>query len=254
MISFLYDLKGQATVFNGLLLLLITAFIFNRYRKRKVAIFLVSISILVFLLCSTYYLPHYLVEKSERKYFPINLPVDNIDSGKVLILILGSGYSLDKRLPANAQIGLTALGRLAEAIRIHRSIKNSVIICCGYSARGLETQAQVTKRAAIVLGVDADKIETLNTPRTTGEEAEELSGKYDKSLKLILVTDALHMTRAIKLFKKEGFNPIAAPTNYKVNIGPSQYGMKWWPSYGNIGLVNYMIHEYLGDLKASFFK
>lgn len=254
MISFLYDLKGQATVVNGLIILLITAFICNRYQKRKIAIFLLSISILLYIICSTYYLPHYLVAKSERKYDPLNLRVNNNDTGKVLILVLGSGYTLDKRLPANAQIGLTALGRLAEAIRIHRSIKNSAIVCCGYSALGLETQAQVTKRAAIVLGVETDKIETLNRPRTTAEEAEELSLQYNKTSKLILVTDALHMGRALKLFQRVGFKPIAAPTNYKVNIGPSQYGMRWWPSYGNIALMNYIIHESLGDIKAYLFK
>jgi len=253
MISFLYNLKGQATVLNGLIILLILAFVFNRYQKRKVALSLLSISILIFLLCSTSWLPNYLADKLERKYSPFNLPINNIDTGKVLIHVLGSGYTLDKRLPANAQIGRVALGRLAEGIRIHRSIKNSVIICSGYSSLGLETQAQVTKRAAIVLGVDADKLETLNTPSTTQEEAKELGRRYDKTSKLIIVTDAIHMPRAIKLFKAEGFNPIAAPTNYKVNEGPEEEGMKWWPSVDNISLMNYVIHEYLGALKATIF-
>ncbi|MEP7109910.1 MAG: ElyC/SanA/YdcF family protein [Ferruginibacter sp.] len=249
--SFLFDLKGQATVHNGLLIILILAFILNRYKKRKTAMFLLSISIIIFLLCSTSYLPDYLAGKSEQKYSPVSLPINNIDSGRVLIHVLGSGYTLDKRLPANAQIGLVALGRLAEAIRIHRSIKNSVIICSGYSSIGLETQAQVTKRAAIVLGVEEGKLETLNNPGTTGEEAKELGRRYDKSSTLFIVTDAMHMPRAIKLFKAEGFDPIAAPTNYKVTEGPGREGMKWWPSFDNIGLMNYVIHEWLGGIKAS---
>ena len=73
-----------------------------------------------------------------------------MDSQKVLIHVLGSGYVLDKRFPANAQIGWCALGRLAEAIRIRRSLKNSVIICAGYSPLGLETLAQVTKKAVLL--------------------------------------------------------------------------------------------------------
>ena len=170
-----------------------------------------------------------------------------------MILVLGSGYVLDNRLPANAQIGWCALGRLAEAIRIHRSIKNSMIICSGYSSLGLETQAQVTKKAAITLGVEADELETLNTPSTTQEEAKALGLTYAKTSQLIIVTDALHMQRAIKLFKAEGFNPIPAPTNYKVNEGPNQDEIEWWPSVGNIGLMNYVIHEWLGDLKAIIF-
>ncbi|MCW3093130.1 MAG: YcdF like superfamily protein [Ferruginibacter sp.] len=251
MTSFLYDLKGQATIFNALVLLLLTAYFFNRYHKRRVAIALVSISLSIFLLCSTSYLPNYLADKIEREYPPFLLPVDNTDTVKTLIHVLGSGYTLDKRLPANAQIGMVALGRLAEGIRIHRAIKNSVIICSGFSPVGLETQAQVTKRAAINLGVGANELETLNKPRTTLEEAKELGKRYDKSSKLIVVTDALHMSRAMKIFKTEGFHPIAAPTNYKIKEASEDNSMKWWPSFGNIWLMNYLIHEYLGNLKAA---
>ncbi|MEO6731738.1 MAG: ElyC/SanA/YdcF family protein [Ferruginibacter sp.] len=212
---------------------------------------LLGIAILIFLLSSTYYLPGYLVDKLERQYTPFNLQNNKIDTGRVLIIVLGSGYTLDKRLPANAQIGLCALGRLAEAIRIHRSINNSLLVCCGYSSMGLETQAQVTKRAAIVLGVEASKIETLNKPRTTQEEAKEFARQYLQTSNIILVTDAIHMPRAMKLFQLKGLDPMAAPTNYKINEGPAQESMKWWPSLGNIGLMNYFIHEYLGKLKAS---
>ena len=253
MLSFLYNLKGQVTLLNGLIGLLILAYIFNRFQKRKLAKTILGITLLLFLLFSTAYLPNYLASKLESKYLPIQLPIKNIDTQKVLIHVLGSGYVLDKRLPANAQIGWCALGRLAEAIRIHRSIKNSVIICAGYSPLGLETQAQVTKKAAVILGVDPTKIETLNKPTTTQEEAKELGRHYDKNMPLIIVTDALHMSRAMKLFKAAGFDPIPAPTNYKVNEGPNQYDIEWWPSFGNIGLMNYVIHEWLGNLKVGIF-
>lgn len=253
MASFFYNLKGQVTVFNLLAILLLLAFVFNRYKKRKIARLILSVSIVLFLFCSTAWLPNYLADKLERTYPPFALINNFSDTEKVLIHVLGSGYTLDKRLPANAQIGQCALGRLAEGIRIHRLIKNSIIICSGNSSLGLETQAQVTKRAAIVLGVEADKLETLNAPSTTKEEAEELSKLFDKKMKLIIVTDAIHIPRAIRLFKAQGLNPIAAPTNYKVNEGPIQNNMKWWPSVGNINLMNIIIHELMGNLKTSLF-
>jgi len=253
MLSFLYDLKGQATVLNGLMLILIVAYLFRKYQKSRTSNVLIGFSIFIFLLTSTEYLPRYLAKQLETKFQPLKLPLDTRDSSKVLVHVLGSGYTLDKRLPANAQIGLTALGRLAEGIRVHRAIENSIIICSGNSSLGLETQAQVTKRAAIILGVNSSEIETLNNPSTTQEEAKELRKAFDKNTTLIIVTDAMHMLRAIKLFKMEGFNPIAAPTNFKVNEGPLQERMKWWPSFSNIGLMNYVIHEYLGAIKASIF-
>lgn len=254
MLTFINFLKGLATVQSGLIVLLILSFILNRYQKKMLAKFFLGFSVLLFLLCSTSYLPNYFADKLETKYLPFNPMVNKIDTGKVLIHVLGSGNTLDDRLPANEQLGLTALGRLVEGIRIHRMIKNSVIVCSGYSSLGLETQAEVTKRAAIVLGVEVDKLETLDTPSTTQEEAKALSMQYDTTTQLIVVTDALHMPRAIKLFKAAGFNPIAAPTNYKINHGPSLHKIGWWPSMGNIALMDYVIHESLGNLKASFFK
>lgn len=247
--SILYELKGQATILNFILVLVMAALILYRYKKRNAAITLSVLAILVLLLCSTDYLPRYFAARLEKKYLPFN-PVVTNDTNRVLIHVLGSGYSLDNRLPPNAQLGPAAIARLAEAIRLHRLMKNSVIICSGYSSLGLETQAQVTRRAAIVLGVDSSSLETLNNPSTTQEEAKELARMYGQKSRVVIVTDAIHMDRAMKLFRKVGFHPIAAPTNFKVNEGPQQYGMKWWPSAGNIVLMNYVVHEWLGDLKS----
>jgi uncharacterized SAM-binding protein YcdF (DUF218 family) len=249
--SILYLLKGQATILNGILFLLVLAFLFYRFKKRKPAIVLASLALLVYLCCATRWLPNYLAGRMESKYLPLRLPLQGADTSKTLILVLGSGYSLDKRLPPNAQIGLVALGRLAEGIRIHRSLKNSVIICSGNSPIGLETQAEVTRKAAIALGVEPDRLETLTEPASTQEEAIEFRKHYLKSSRFILVTDALHMPRAIRLFTTEGFHPIADPTNYKVTEGPSQEVMSWWPSLDNVSLMNYVLHEWLGGLKAS---
>lgn len=254
MFSFFYDLKGQVTVLNALALLLILAFVFKRYQRGKTAALLVMISMLVFLVCSTSWLPNYLAYKLERKYIPFNPPFNSTDSDKVLIHVLGSGYALNNKLPPTAQLGPVALGRLVEGIRIQRMVKNSVIICSGFSPLGLESQAEITKRAAIVLGVEAINLETLIAPATTQQEAEELGKRYVKTSRLIIVTDAIHMKRAIKLFKAEGFDPTPAPTNFKVNKGPDQDRMKWWPSFKNIDLMNYVIHENLGTLKATIFK
>jgi uncharacterized SAM-binding protein YcdF (DUF218 family) len=252
--QFLYNLKGQATVMNGLVLLIIVAFLLLRYKRKRMALYFFLLAVIIFLISSTSYLPNYIADKMERKFVPFKIPSSFSDTEKILIHVLGSGYTLDKRLTANAQIGLVALGRLAEAIRIHRAFKNSIIVCSGYSALGFETQAQVTRRAAIILGVDSNHLITLNKPSATSEEAFELGLRYPKSQKLIVVTDALHMNRAIKTFNEVGFNPTAAPTNFKINEGPDQYGMKWFPALDNIGLMNYVIHEWLGNLKASIFK
>lgn len=253
MSSFLYLIKGQATILNLVFFLFILAAIFYRYRKRAISRITFVLAVLVLLACCTGWIPRYFAGKLEGQNLPLSVPMKTMDSGRTLILVLGSGYTLDKRLPANAQVGLVALGRLAEGIRIHRNLKNSIIVCSGYSSRGLESQAEVTKRAAIILGVEPNNIETLTQPSTTQEEANEFGKKYGRSSPLVLVTDALHMPRALKLFKLQGYNPVPAPTNYKVTTEPDDDDLTWLPSFENLGLMNYVVHEWLGDLKNALF-
>ena len=246
----LYQLKSLATILNVIVLLLIIAYLFNRFGKRTAAKALLVLAFLIFLISSTNYFPRYLATQLENKFLPFDALTVKYQHERFYIHVLGSGNNLDKRLPANAQLGLAAIGRLAEAIRIHRILKNSIIICSANSMLGLETQASVTKRAAILLGVDSNRIEKLTTPSTTKEEAEAMRLQYGTAINLIVVSDAMHLPRAMKLFAKEGFTPIAAPTNYRAPLGPKGIGFNWWPSTGNISLMDIVLHEYLGNLKA----
>jgi len=99
------------------------------------------------------------------------------------------------------------------------------------------------------LGVDSNRIITLYTPNTTKEEAVAMAALSGAAARLIIVTGAMHMPRAIKFFTVQGFVPIAGPTNYRIHKESLSYGFKWWPSLNNIGLMNVVLHEYLGNLK-----
>ena len=64
-----------------------------------------------------------------------------------------------------------------------------------------------------------------------------------------MVTSALHMPRAMAIFRKQGMEPIPAPTDYvvKVREGGVRLGM-FIPSAGALEKVGRAIHEYLGLL------
>lgn len=251
--SLLFHLKGQVTILNLLLVFLIVAAIFYRFQKRRTAKIIFVSTLIIFLLFSTYYLPHYLAQKLEKKYPPLSSTAIKNIKGKVIIHVLGSGYSPNKNFPPNAQIGLIALGRLAEAIRVYRLLDSAVIVCSGNSlVHDIETQAQVTRDAALVLGIPAEHLETLNTPSTTQEEAKALLDQYGKDARVIIATDASHMPRAINFFKAVGFSGlIAAPTNFKVIEAVESNKLKWWPSTNNINLSNVLLHELLGNIKVA---
>lgn len=187
----------------------------------------------------------------ERQFQPFNPNTLKLHPGKIYIHLLGSGYGFDKRLPATAQLAMVAQGRLIEAIRIYRQLDSSVLVCSGSTLLQLETQAAVVKKAAQLLGVDSSRIITLDTPTTTKEEAAALAQRVGIKASIIIVTDALHMPRAYKFFSQQGFSPIAAPTNFKILEPENNIGLKWWPTIGNIGLTDMVLHEYMGNIKAA---
>jgi uncharacterized SAM-binding protein YcdF (DUF218 family) len=251
--SLIYAMKESASVLNVFLLLLLAAWIFYRFQKKKTAKFIVVSVLFLLILTATNYLPHYLAKNLEKQNPPLSISAIKNIRGKVYIHVLGSGYTPNKNIPPNAQIGLAALGRLAEAIRVYRLLDSAVIVCSGNGPVGaIESQAEVTKNAAVVLGIPPGNLGMLNTPSTTIEEAEALAQQYGKNIRVIIATDAIHMPRAIRFFKAAGFvNPLAAPTNFKAGESTEDNSLKWLPSMSNVALTNQVLHEYLGDIKAA---
>ncbi len=231
---------------------LVLAFAFYKFKKRKVAFVLLVVDIVFFLLCSTAYLPTYFAQKLEGQYPPLDIARVQQLPGKVYIHVLGSGCNLDSSLPVNSRMEPVAIIRLTEALRIYRQVANSVIVCSGGSKYQEETQAVVTRNTALMLGVDSNRLATLTTPLTTVEEAQALAALIGKQSTVIIATDAVHMPRAMKLFKQQGFNPIAAPANYRAPFEKRAGEPKWVPKTGNISLMDVVIHEWLGAIKQRF--
>jgi uncharacterized SAM-binding protein YcdF (DUF218 family) len=231
-----------------LLLLAVLAFVCLRTGKIKQAKWVSAFLILALFLCTTGYLPRYLAGKLEAQYPVLN--VSTLDSNHhYYIHVLGNGISFDERLPATAQLNLIAMGRLTEAMRLYRLLPHCTLVTSAYSTQGLESQASVTRRAAIALGIAASNIAMLQTPATTREEAQAFRTTFGDSVQVIVATDAVHMPRAMQLFKEAGLHPLAAPTNFLVKKGPGDNDLLWIPNFINLVTIEMYLHEILGNIK-----
>ena len=66
--------------------------------------------------------------------------------------------------------------------------------------------------------------------------------------KILLVTSAFHMPRALATFKAAGIEAIPSPSSYSiVNYSHPQI-LEWIPSLGNLGKMQALIREKLGIL------
>ena len=130
-----------------------------------------------------------------------------------------------------------------EALRLYHSIENAKIITSGY--KGIYDIPEATRTAKIFqnMGIPKEDIIIHNKPKDTKEEAIETK-KLLGNKPFILVTSSYHMPRAIALFQKEGLNPIAAPTDTKIN----KNRFISIPTGGGINKTETALHEYLGLL------
>jgi len=179
---------------------------------------------------------------------PSVLKIDYKEPPKYIV-VLGSGHNSDPRLPENSQLGCSGVSRLVEAIRLYHMIPDSKFILSGWGGSDPVPNARVMAKAASDLGIDSDSIILATTPKDTKDEARIISGMVDGK-PFLLVTSAAHMPRSLSLFRKQGANPIPAPTDYRVKKTRGfSYGLLF-PSSENMVTARRAIHEYLGLLWA----
>ena len=225
----------------GIFLLLI-AFIYlisNSYRKAKIFLFL---GISWFVLLSFQPISNAILKPLENAHSAL------IETPSVeYILVLGSGHKSDDDLSITSQVKMVGINRLIEGIRHYKSLKNVKLIVSGYGGFDEKSHASMQERLAISLGVKEEDIIRLDTPKDTKEEAIEVK-KILGEKQFILVTSASHMKRSVLLFKKEGLNIIASPSNH---LAYSEESFSGYFSAKNLRKCEVAIHEYLGLIYSS---
>jgi uncharacterized SAM-binding protein YcdF (DUF218 family) len=164
----------------------------------------------------------------------------------LLLSLLEKQYPIVEKLSPDAKailaLGGDSKGRTFEVLRLYQMDTNLSIICSGYEPQG-QDGAYNTARLLNESGIKEDHIEIQAKSRDTMEEALMMREKLGKK-PFYLVTAAYHMPRSIALFKKQGLNPIAAPTNF---LGRSPI---WYKVFNTQSLFynEIVFHEFIGLL------
>lgn len=231
-----------------LLLIISAAFIY--FKKRRAGRFFLVLALGWLLIISTPIVPDLLVRSLENRYAPLLEMESPAGEYPVHIMVLGSGHTSDPRLPANGQLSLFALGRLMEGIRLHQSIPESKLVFSGWGYRDPNSQAEVMASAAALFGISPEDMYVLTEPHNTRAEAIAYEDRFGRRHRLVLVTDAIHMPRAMMHFQNAGLSPLPAPANQAVKETPVDQPVSLWPSAGPIESMQRVTHEYAGMLWA----
>jgi uncharacterized SAM-binding protein YcdF (DUF218 family) len=198
---------------------------------------------------STRFIPEMMIRNLEKSYKPLAISDSVHVINPVYIMVLGGGYSDDMSLFPTDRLNLNSLARLVESVRIHNIYPGSKIMAGGYRDKLKTTQSDNMQAAAVLLGCRSDDLIKIRTEiNNTNGEAMACAANVTKPSTLILVTDAIHMPRAMMIFRLHGLDLIPAPTNHIIKNSSYHDFFSWLPSVSNIYFLESAVHEYLGIL------
>lgn len=192
------------------------------------------------------FIPQQLTRSLEKRFQPLFESPKIPPNDTVYILVLGGGHMENVNLPPIDQLSFSSVCRLLEGIRLYRLLPGSRMVFSGISGDHKYSHATVLRKSALSMGVEEEEIFLLPASVNTKEEAQDFTKKFGTRNTLILVTDAIHMPRAMYLFRKAGQSPIPAPTNHLVKSDLRKGIEEWGPSSANIAMMEYAMHELVG--------
>jgi len=233
------------TPFITTLLVVGVVFLWAR-RNSKIGPILVTTGVLGLAILGLDPVTEYLLDKTEMEYPAFQGRNQKINH----VVVLAGGFVPNNKHPLTTQLTKHTIVRLVEGIKIHRQFPDAILVVSGKGWVKNHSEAQAMKEMAVDLGVAPEKILLEEESNNTADHTKYLAPIVGKD-PFVLVTSALHMPRAMMLFKKAGFKPIPAPTGH-INTGEYQFFniKKPFITGDNLEAIDIWFMEFWGRLKS----
>jgi uncharacterized SAM-binding protein YcdF (DUF218 family) len=186
----------------------------------------------------------------ERHHPPV--PLERLPGADAIVVLGGVVEAAVPPERPDPNLGAAA-DRIWHAARLYRAGKAPRILAVGGNLpwSGVERpESSVMAELLQELGVPAAAILQESSSRTTRENR-------DRSLpmlqalgvrRILLVTSALHMPRALALFRATGLEVVPAPTDFEIHSPDHAHLLRWLPDAQALADGTRAFKEYLGRL------
>lgn len=230
------------------LLLLLLGILFYLFGRRRFAMFLTFLAALLLYASSIPATAHFLARTLEGRYEQPG----SYSRVPAIVLLGGAGVpSLPpRRYPETNQNA----DRIMHAARLHRQGYARYIIPTGgkntvikdFEGSEAEINASLLRELFGIAPRDIMvETESKNT-REHGPAVRKVMEEKKLSLEVIVVTGAMHMPRAVKVFEKAGFTVHPAPTDFRADKTLQRKGMNFMPQASALAQTTAALHEYYG--------
>lgn len=219
-----------------------------RYRESSTGRKILTAGFALFILLSYFPLPLLMLRSVENDYPPLKITDPRLASAKYIVVLSGGG-SADNSLPPASRLAGNTLVRLVEGVRLFKQTTDCRLLLSGSSVMGANPVAEIMADVAEGLGVDRAHMIVESKSRDTKDQARIIVPIIGAE-ECVLVTSASHMTRAVKMFKKQGVRPIPAPVGHRIRKGRGISPSAFFPSASNLNKARIAIYEYAGIVWA----
>ena len=224
----------------SLVLVLVLALVLHRKRPRlaMTLIFLVTLALYAL---STPWVGGVLLKSLE-----ISRPIDlNAAPPAEAIVVLGGGRRTQAREYGGDTLNSYSLERLRYAARLHRATGLPILATGGMPGGGSVAEGALMRRVSTeelhtpIRWVEDAALTTWDNARFSGPILKKAGVK-----RILLVTDAAHMRRAVPLFEQQGLQVIPAGVNFSDTRIDSPLSLL--PNAPGLRGSTYALHEWLG--------
>lgn len=218
-----------------ILVFILAGIVLLKLKKRKVGWIMLAGSILIYYLFSITPVADLIIVSLEKDFMPLN--EKELIEYDTIIFLLGDREGNVLRA--------SEVFRFNAAWNKYRDKDKSfrIIISGSDFLRPGKDEAENMKGYLIARGIPEEYVALEYLSTTTGEAAEEIK-KWKLDRPFLLITSAYHMSRSIKIFRKIGLDPVAAPTDFKKE---RRYDiLDFFPSGVNLRKTEHAFHEYFG--------
>jgi uncharacterized SAM-binding protein YcdF (DUF218 family) len=214
------------------------------WRCRRLALGAAGLATLGLLLASFGPTAERLLAPLETRYPPMQqLPAMPLDA----IVILGGGWQPNAPYSAVGKLSESSALRLMEGLRLSQQASALPVVVSGASRDTQQVPIAIGyAEAAGALGVPQERLVVLAAPTDTGQEAQAVKRAFGEGARIVLVTSASHMPRAMRHFQAAGLVPMAAPTHYLSDSFATTNLAYWVPSARHLRKTERAIYEALG--------
>jgi uncharacterized SAM-binding protein YcdF (DUF218 family) len=230
-----------------LVLLILAATLLASGRQQRLAAGTLMAAIILLLVASAPPVAGVLYGTLERIHPP--LAIEDVPVADAIV-VLGGGIDLPLHPRTDAELG-EAADRILVAARLYRAGKAPRVLVSGgnvFAQDGVAGESEYTRRLLVEWGVPTGMIVVETRSRNTYQNAIEtrklltVPGRW----KVLLVTSAVHMPRALATYRSQAIDAVPVPTDYAV-VGYNQpWLLDWLPSAQALSMSTAALREWLG--------